>query len=81
MSLERRISQLEQAFDSAEDGPSLSERLQGALDRARESRQAGLAPEEPSDMEGPIGNRFKAARARAAQARRTLSQDEWIRCC
>ena len=72
-SLERRINALEHRVDTHEDGPSLSERLQQALDRAQARarlRQQGITPpEEPIASEGLYGARLQAALERAWQVR------------
>ena len=75
-SLERRIDALEHGLDMDEDGPSYSERLQHALDKARERarlRQQGITPpDEPMACEGPYEARLQAALERARMARMGL---------
>jgi hypothetical protein len=73
--MEHRIAKLETALHLEHAGPSLADRLGEARDDARERRRLGL-PTPLLEAEGPLGDRYRMALARAQQARAHLSSGE-----
>jgi hypothetical protein len=77
MSLDNRVTKLEEVF-AGDDGPSLAQRLQHALEEARERRRLGLPRPEPrwEDTDDPLAARMRQAHARAEWLRRQFAGGE-----